>query len=93
MMEVHRLVRISVPSAIRRWEEYVEWNYWSPHSHLPLVDLYARAGMYEKAVEEVRFLTGTECEEPARNVLRYWWEREKQEMKELSGRPSERPRP
>jgi hypothetical protein len=90
MLEVNRLARNSLPEAIRYWEEYVDWQYWSPHNHLPLVDLYARAGMFDLALRKVQFLRGTECEPQARRLVTHWWDRERQAMKELSDRQTQR---
>lgn len=67
----------SIGDAIRYWERHVEWQFWSPFNHLVLVELYANAGEFEKALESLKWVRGTEYERDAVLLLRRAWEQER----------------
>lgn len=62
--------------SIRRWEEYVDWDFWEPYNHALLVELYSRAGDFDKATEALTWVRGSRYEDYAGRELRDAWERE-----------------
>ncbi|MFC1497371.1 tetratricopeptide repeat protein [Verrucomicrobiota bacterium] len=70
------LKRESLSSAIKYWENYVEWNFWDPDNHAVLVDLYAQAGNFGRAMESLRLAEKSEHYEKVRKKLHTTWQKE-----------------
>ncbi len=91
-LKANLMERESLPAAIRYWEEFVEWQYWAPYNHLALVDMYARAGDFDKALKSLKLIEGTEYHAEGRKRLLEAWRKEQQwPVTEPSGKPSGRP--
>lgn len=73
-----RLAEARSPAeAARKWAGYVDWHFWEPYNHAILVELYARAGQYENAMQSMRWVAGSRYEREARAALRSAWQRER----------------
>jgi hypothetical protein len=59
----------SPSEAIRYWESHTQWQFWEPHNHRVLAELYARAGDFENAEKSLKWTAGTPEFEPARQVV------------------------
>ncbi len=70
------LEELSIRDAIAWWERHVEWQFWAPYNHLVLVELYAKTGQFERALEAMKWVRGTEYEKEASARLREAWEKE-----------------
>lgn len=42
--------------ALDYWQKFVDWYFWNDYNHSVLAELYAKSGMYEKAMNELRYL-------------------------------------
>jgi len=60
LLKTHLLEGKSVPDALKYWNQYVEWQFWEPYNHAVLAELYAKAGEFEKSLEELRWVKGSE---------------------------------
>jgi hypothetical protein len=76
LLRARLLDRESPIEAVRYWERYVDWQYWSPQNHAVLVDLCARAGDFEKAARSLALIRNTRWHEAASQRLRAAWARE-----------------
>ena len=85
-LDVTLTERHSLPEAIRKWEAFVDWQYWEPYNHAVLVDLYARAGRYDDAQAALRLIRGHPFEAQARSALADAWKAEIESMQRFSGR-------
>jgi hypothetical protein len=59
----------SPSEAVRYWKAHTDWQFWEPHNHRVLVELYAKAGDFEKAEKSLRWTKGTSEYEPARQLM------------------------
>ena len=42
--------------ALEYWQKFVNWYFWNDYNHSVLAELYAKTGMYEKAMNELKYL-------------------------------------
>ncbi len=63
------LWEVSPSEAIRYWEAHTQWQFWEPHNHRVLAELYAKAGDFERAEKSLKWTAGTPEFEPARQVV------------------------
>jgi len=68
------ITRKSVPEAIKYWERYVDWDFWEPHNHAILVELYASIGDFHKAMKSLALINDTKYHAEAVAKLRDAWE-------------------
>lgn len=69
-----RLLRLDSPErAAAYWEEYVAWNFWNPHHHAVLAELYAVDGRWGKAMEALQWVKGSRHYEETRRTLNQLW--------------------
>ncbi|MGQ9661430.1 MAG: hypothetical protein ACUVWX_03720 [Kiritimatiellia bacterium] len=66
----------SVEKAIAYWKSYLEWHFWEPYNHAVMVELYAKAGQFEQAIEEMKWVRGTRHYEEAKQKLHAAWAQE-----------------
>lgn len=59
----------SPSKAIRFWEAFVEWQFWEPHHHAVLAEMYARVGDFDKAEGALVWADGTPEWGAARRVV------------------------
>ena len=81
-MQLHRLktclmARSSIPDAARYWERCVDWQFWEPANQALLVELYARTGQYEKAVDSLILIKESSYYAEASGRLNDAWKKEK----------------
>lgn len=86
------LEAFSIQEAIAYWQRHVEWQFWAPYNHLVLVELHSKAGDFEKAVEAMKWVRGTEYEREASARLREAWEKESSFPAGTDRRPAPAPR-
>lgn len=60
----------SLPDAIALWERYRDRVFWEPFNHWLLVDLYVRAGEWDRAAEALYWLKDTPLFKPAEDMIR-----------------------
>jgi tetratricopeptide (TPR) repeat protein len=77
LLKTRLLAEEDLSDAIRYWEAYVDWQFWAPYNHAVLVDLYSRAGDFDKALQSLEWVKGSEYHEEARRHLQEAWSREK----------------
>ncbi|MCX7591089.1 MAG: hypothetical protein N2255_05615 [Kiritimatiellae bacterium] len=75
-LKMRLLAMDSVEEAIRYWRSYLDWHFWEPYNHALMVELYAKAGDFERAVAEMRWVRGSRHYEDARRILDEAWARE-----------------
>jgi len=46
----------SPKAALDYWQKFVDWYFWNDYNHSVLAELYAKSGMYEKAMNELKYL-------------------------------------
>jgi len=85
------IARSSPVEAVHYWERYVDWQYWAPANHALLVELYALAGDFDKAVDSLALIRGSDCYEEAAKRLSSEWKKETTLPQELSGKLSIQP--
>ncbi len=52
-----RMLQLESPkSALEYWQKFVDWYFWSDYNHSVLAELYAKSGMYENALNELKYL-------------------------------------
>ena len=69
-----RLLRtVSLGQATAYWEEYVDWNFWNPHNHAVLAELYAAGGAWGRAMQSLRWVRGSPYYEHARRSVNDLW--------------------
>ena len=66
----------SVAGAITYWEKYVDWEFWEPHNHAVLVELYAAGGEFGKAMESLKWVKGSEYYAEVSSKLSEAWRKE-----------------
>ncbi|MBT3193560.1 MAG: hypothetical protein HN341_13500 [Verrucomicrobia bacterium] len=71
-----RLAPESPKAAADYWEQFVEWQFWSPRNLCLLVECYARAGRLAEASETLELLEGRETHARAAAALQRAWARE-----------------
>jgi hypothetical protein len=76
LLKTRLLQRDSPRQAARYWERYVDWQFWNPHNHAVLVELYARAGEFERAMATIQRLKGRPHHDEAKRHLEEAWARE-----------------
>jgi hypothetical protein len=76
LVKTRLLEGASVAEALRFWEKHVAWQFWEPRNHAVLVDLYARAGDYDRAMRSLRLIRGTPSYPSALQALRRAWAKE-----------------
>jgi hypothetical protein len=76
LLRTRLLGRQSATAAVAYWREYTDWHFWEPYNHAFLVELYARAGDYGAAIDELAWVKGSEYEQQARRALRDSWKAE-----------------
>ena len=76
MLKTNLLRRDSVKAAVAYWEEYVEWNFWNPHNHAVLAELYSAQGRIGKALQSLRLVKGSEYYAQARHAVDIAWRKE-----------------
>lgn len=70
------LARDSTRAAAEYWEQFVEWQFWSPRNLEFLVESYANAGRLAEASETLSILQGHAGHSRAKAVLQRAWARE-----------------
>ena len=85
-LKTRLLASESLQEAVRYWEDYVEWQFWDPYNHAVLVELYGRAGDFEKARRSLNWVVGSDRYEEALGAFQEAWSRE-QRLTEPSGTP------
>ncbi|MCE9613011.1 MAG: hypothetical protein K8T26_01960 [Lentisphaerae bacterium] len=81
VLDVRMTERRSLPEAIRRWEEFVDWQYWEPGNHALLVELYARAGRYREALASLAVIKGRPYHAEAKRWIAHAWQAEIADMR------------
>lgn len=76
LLKTRLLERESPAEAARYWERYVDWQYWNPQNHAILVELYARAGDFDRAAKSLALIRKTRWHEAASRRLRAAWAQE-----------------
>ncbi len=56
MLDMRLTERHSLREAVRKWEAFVDWQYWEPYNHVVMVELYGKAGRYREALERLALL-------------------------------------
>ena len=77
LLKTRLMAMKSLPDAIRYWEAYVEWEFWAPRNHAVLVELYSRAGDFDRALESLAWTRGSDCYADASRKFTEAWDREK----------------
>ncbi|MBN2300920.1 MAG: hypothetical protein JXN60_00255 [Lentisphaerae bacterium] len=75
-LKTRLLRRESLSKAIKYWRKFVEWDFWNPHHHAVLADLYIEAGDFEKAQESLAWVEDFEEYEGLLRDLYEAWKRE-----------------
>lgn len=75
-LKVRFLRRESVQEAVEYWEDFVEWSFWDPYHHAVLVELYAEAGDFGKAMDSLTWVAGTTFYDDAKKKVDEAWQRE-----------------
>ncbi len=70
------LERHDPAAAAAGWARYVGWHFWEPYNHAVLVDLYASAGDFDRAADELDWVKGSEHYEWALDRLQEAWRKE-----------------
>jgi tetratricopeptide (TPR) repeat protein len=86
LLKTRLLATDSLPAAIRYWNDYVDWQYWEPYNHAVLVELYAQAGDFDKALESLALTKGSDSYNDASRKFVEIWDLEKT-LKSPSGTP------
>jgi hypothetical protein len=55
-LHMRMLEKDSPRAALEYWQNFVNWYFWKDYNHSVLAELYAKVGMYEKAMNELRYL-------------------------------------
>lgn len=76
LLKTHLIERRSLPDAIKYWEAYVEWQFWEPHNHAVLAEMYAKAGNFEKAFEELEWVKGSKHHAETAKKIREAWDKD-----------------
>ncbi len=69
LLDVRLTAYADLAAATRRWEAFVDWNYWDPHNHAVLVELYSRQGLYDKAIAALAMVNDRRLAQDARRHL------------------------
>lgn len=77
LLKTRLLAMDSLPSAVRYWEDYVDWQYWAPYNHAVLVELYSLAGDFDKALKSLALTEGSDFYKEASRKFVEMWDREK----------------
>lgn len=85
-LKARLLARKSPAAAAAYWREYVDWHFWFPDNHAFLAELYAEAGDFDLALEELKWAQRSSLYETARCRVLEKWEAEKRAI-EAGGRP------
>ena len=73
-----RLAAMESPAeGMRRWEDYVEWEFWVPGNQAVLADLQIQAGDYGGAMDSLRRAKQHDDYERLQRRLRRAWRRER----------------
>ena len=86
VLRTRLLAMESLPAAIRYWNDYVDWQYWAPCNHAVLVELYSLSGDFDKALESLALIRGSDSYDEASRKFVEIWDREKT-LKGPSGTP------
>jgi len=76
LLKARLLERRDPVAAAASWEKYVKWHFWEPYNHAVLVDLYASAGDFNRASDELDWVKGSEHYEWALGRLQDAWRQE-----------------
>lgn len=87
LLDVRLTQRRSLAEAISKWEAYVDWQYWEPYNHAVLVELYARAGRYDDALDSLALIKGRAHHAEAKQWLASAWREEISGMHGVSATP------
>jgi hypothetical protein len=55
-LHMRMLEKDSPWAALACWKKFVDWYFWNDYNHSVLAELYAKSGMYEKAMNELKYL-------------------------------------
>ena len=55
-LHMRMLEKESPKAALDYWQKFVDWYFWNDYNHSVLAELYAKSGMYEKAMNELKYL-------------------------------------
>jgi hypothetical protein len=76
LLKTRLLGRESPERASAYWEEYVGWNFWNPHNHAVLVELYLAEGRFGKASRALRWVKGSKYYGHAQQAVQKAWANE-----------------
>ena len=66
----------SITDAIVYWKGYVKWQFWNPFNHAILVQLYSEAGDFQRAMQSLAWVKGSEHYTSAKTKLNQAWKKE-----------------
>lgn len=76
LLKSRLLVRTAPAKAAENWAAYVDRHFWEPYNHAMLVEFYALAGQFDRAMQSLQWTEGTRYHDDAARALREAWQRE-----------------